>query len=175
MGEATSHSMPRTDASAAGDTADLRRLFNVGLEHQSAGRVTAAERCYEQVLTRQPRHFDTLHMLGAAAIQSQRYEDLGPDFDSGPDAFLDTAAVMESLDLIITSDTSIAHLAGALARPTWVALKHIPDWRWMLGREDSPWYPRHRLFRQETRGQWDGVFEAMRADLSILARACDLF
>ena len=59
-------------------------------------------------------------------------ETLGDEFDSGPDAFIDTAAVMHSLDLIITCDTSIAHLAGALGRPVWVALKHVPDWRWML-------------------------------------------
>src|SRR5262249_16251041 len=58
------------------------------------------------------------------------------NFDNGPDAFIDTAAVMKSLDLIITSDTAIAHLAGALARPTWVALKQVPDWRWLLDRED---------------------------------------
>jgi tetratricopeptide (TPR) repeat protein len=67
-----------------------------------------------------------------------RIERLGAEFDTGSNAFLDTAAIMESLDLVITSDTSIAHLAGALGRPTWVALKHIPDWRWLLGRQDSP-------------------------------------
>jgi Flp pilus assembly protein TadD len=94
-----------------------------------------------------------------------RIERLGVEFDTGPDAFLDTAAVMESLDLVITSDTSIAHLAGALGRPTWVALKHIPDWRWLLGRADCPWYPGHRLFRQERRGDWEGVFGRIRAAL----------
>jgi hypothetical protein len=93
-------------------------------------------------------------------------ERLGADFDAGPDAFLDTAAVMESLDLVITSDTSIAHLAGALGRPTWVALKHIPDWRWLLGRADCPWYPSHTLFRQERRGDWDGVFGRIRVALA---------
>jgi hypothetical protein len=91
---------------------------------------------------------------------------LGADFDAGPDAFLDTAAVMESVDLVITSDTSIAHLAGALGRPTWVALKHIPDWRWLLGRADCPWYPSHTLFRQERRGDWDGVFGRIRVALA---------
>jgi hypothetical protein len=81
--------------------------------------------------------------------------------DDGPDAFIDTAAVMATLDLIITSDTSIAHLAGALGRPVWVALRRIPDWRWMLDRTDSPWYPTMRLFRQTTEGDWDGVFAAI--------------
>ena len=83
----------------------------------------------------------------------------------GPDAFLDTAAVMANLDLIITSDTSIAHLAGALGRPVWVALRYVPDWRWMLMREDSPWYPTMRLFRQTRDGEWDTVFAAMEAAL----------
>src|SRR5262249_19249888 len=97
-----------------------------------------------------------------------KIETLGDDFDSGPDAFVDTAAVMESLDLIITSDTSIAHLAGALARPTWVALKHVPDWRWMLDRKDSPWYPKMRLFRQSARDDWRSVFTAIERELRSL-------
>jgi len=94
-----------------------------------------------------------------------RVESLGADFDAGPDAFIDTAAVMESLDLIITSDTAIAHLAGALGRPVWVALQHVPDWRWLLCRTDSPWYPTMRLFRQERRGDWARVFKDMEAAL----------
>ncbi len=88
-------------------------------------------------------------------------ETLGPDFDAGPDGFLDTAAAMMSLDLIVTSDTSIAHLAGALGRPVWVALRKVPDWRWQLRREDSPWYPTMRLFRQTERDDWGPVFAAM--------------
>ena len=89
----------------------------------------------------------------------------GEDFDSGADAFLDTAAIMQSLDLVITCDTSIAHLAGALGRPVWVALKRVPDWRWMLEREDSPWYPAARLFRQKAAGNWQDVFDAMHGEL----------
>ena len=95
-------------------------------------------------------------------------ETLGADFDAGPDAFIDTAAVMSRLDLVVTSDTSIAHLAGALGRPTWVVLKHVPDWRWLLGREDSPWYPTMRLFRQETLGDWKPVFARMAEELGTL-------
>ena len=83
---------------------------------------------------------------------------LGDQFDTGPDAFVDTAAVMATLDLVVTSDTSIAHLAGALGRPVWVALRHVPDWRWLLGREDSPWYPTMRLFRQTRPDYWTDVF-----------------
>lgn len=81
--------------------------------------------------------------------------------DDGPDAFLDTAAVMAGLDLVVTSDTSIAHLAGALGCPVWVALRRVPDWRWMLDREDSPWYPTMRLFRQDVDGDWPTVFTAI--------------
>lgn len=92
-----------------------------------------------------------------------RVEDLGADFEpGGRDAFLDVAAVMECLELIITSDTSVAHLAGALGRPTWLALKKVPDWRWMLERADCPWYPSMRVFRQEEDGDWRELFERMR-------------
>jgi len=87
-------------------------------------------------------------------------ETLGDEFDAGPHGFLDTAAVMESLDLVITCDTAIAHLAGALGRPAWVALKKVPDWRWLLQGSDSPWYPTLRLFRQREPGEWKPVFEA---------------
>jgi tetratricopeptide (TPR) repeat protein len=90
----------------------------------------------------------------------------GTDFDSGPDAFLDSAAVMQNLDLVVTSDTVLAHLAGALGRPCWVALKYLPEWRWLLGRDDSPWYPTLRLFRQPSPGDWSSVFTAMARELA---------
>jgi Flp pilus assembly protein TadD len=88
--------------------------------------------------------------------------------DDGGDAFVDTAAVMANLDLVITSDTSVAHLAGALGRPVWVALRRVPDWRWMLDRADSPWYPTMRLFRQTADGDWAPVFAAMAQALRAL-------
>jgi hypothetical protein len=88
-------------------------------------------------------------------------EDLGSRFDAGADAFLDTAAAMQCLDLVVSVDTAPAHLAGALGKPVWIALKHVPDWRWMLGRADSPWYPAARLFRQERAGDWGAVFQQM--------------
>jgi tetratricopeptide (TPR) repeat protein len=101
-------------------------------------------------------------------------ETLGEGFDGGPDAFIDTAAAMSSLDLIVTSDTSIAHLAGALGRPTWVALQHVPDWRWLLDRDDSPWYPTMRLFRQQTPGDWGSAFRGMAVELdAILSKNLD--
>lgn len=85
-------------------------------------------------------------------------ESPGAEFDGGGDGFIDAAAAMQSLDLIITCDTSIAHLAGALGRPVWVVLKQTADWRWLLEREDSPWYPSMRLFRQNRLGDWAEVF-----------------
>jgi hypothetical protein len=88
------------------------------------------------------------------------------DFDESPDAFLDTAAMMQVCDLVITADTAPAHLAGALGVPTWVALKHVPDWRWFMGRDDSPWYPSVKLFRQPATGDWDSVFDRMAAELT---------
>ena len=93
---------------------------------------------------------------------------LGEDFDSGPDAFLDTAAVMMSLDLVVTIDSSIGHVAGALGRPVWLALQAVPYWVWMLDRADSPWYPSMRLFRQARGGAWSEVFERMGAELKRL-------
>ncbi len=75
--------------------------------------------------------------------------------------FAETAAIMAHLDLVITPDTSVAHLAGGLGVPVWVALSTVGEWRWLDGRDDSPWYPTMRLFRQTTLGDWDGVFRRM--------------
>jgi len=109
----------------------------------------------------------------AAVPQEVTIETLGGDFDGGTDAFIDTAAVMSSLDLVITSDTSIAHLAGALGHPVWVALKLVPHWVWMLDRHDSPWYPTMRLFRQLERDNWEPVFSNMERELRSLASGCE--
>jgi tetratricopeptide (TPR) repeat protein len=86
-------------------------------------------------------------------------------FDEGADAFVDTAAMMAACDLIITTDTSVAHLAGALGAPVWVALPWLADWRWLEDRDDSPWYPSMRLFRQPRAGEWPAVFAAMASAL----------
>jgi tetratricopeptide (TPR) repeat protein len=93
-------------------------------------------------------------------------ERLGADFDSGFDAFIDSAAVIEACDLVISCDTSIAHLAGALDRPVWTALKSVPEWRWLLERSDSPWYPSMTLYRQPRFNDWDSVFAVMAQDLT---------
>src|SRR5262249_54050756 len=75
------------------------------------------------------------------------------------------AAIMRNLDLVISCDTATAHLAGALGVPVWVVLPFAPDWRWMLGRPDSPWYPSARLFRQSRLDDWDEVFQRMAHEL----------
>jgi tetratricopeptide (TPR) repeat protein len=123
-----------------------------------------------RLISLQKHHgLDQLANLPAGA----KVETLGEDFDSGPDAFIDTAAAMSNLDLIITADTSTAHLAGALGCPTWVALKYVPDWRWLLDRNDSPWYPTMRLFRQETPGDWKLVFSTIEQELRSLLGSPD--
>jgi ADP-heptose:LPS heptosyltransferase len=83
---------------------------------------------------------------------------------------MDTAAIMKNLNLVITSDTSIPHLAGALGIPVWLALPYAPDWRWLLDRTDSPWYPTMRLFRQKSPGDWPGVFNEIQDALRQLLK-----
>lgn len=104
----------------------------------------------EQLLAAQ-RHFPVIE-----------FEQL--DETAGP--FMDTAAMMKSLDLVITCDSAICHLAGALGVRTWVAIAAAPDWRWLQDRDDSPWYPTLRLFRQEKIGDWKGVMRRMAATLA---------
>ena len=87
-------------------------------------------------------------------------------FESGLRTFAETAALVSALDLVITVDTAVAHLAGALGTPVWVALPFTPDWRWQLNRSDSPWYPTARLFRQNTPRDWATVVDAMVAALA---------
>jgi len=94
--------------------------------------------------------------IGALSF-ADRIETLGPAFDGGPDAFVDCAAVMMSLDLVVTSDTAIPHLAGALGRPFWILLRRAPDWRWLYRGDTSPFYPTARLFRQRSAGDWAAV------------------
>ncbi len=91
--------------------------------------------------------------------------DLGGTLDENTGAFVETAAVLKNLDLVITCDTALGHLAGALGVPVWIVLPFAPEWRWLLDRDDSPWYPTVRLFRQERLGDWDGVFARVAAEL----------
>lgn len=103
---------------------------------------------------------NTVRIAGGARAVAE----LGPHFSS----FIDTAHAMSRLDLVITVDTAVAHLAGAMGIPCWVLLPFVPDWRWQLQRTDTPWYPTVRLFRQPLRGDWSSVVTAVDAEL----RAC---
>jgi hypothetical protein len=94
-------------------------------------------------------------------MRSDQLTDISTDLQD----FEDTAAVVSLLDLVISVDTSVAHLAGALGKPVWLLLPFGPDPRWMLDREDSPWYPTARLFRQDRPGEWGGVIERVRVAL----------
>jgi hypothetical protein len=91
------------------------------------------------------------------------------DLGDALECFRDTAAAIRNLDLVVTVDSAVAHCAGALAAPVWVLLPYAPDWRWLLGRDDSPWYPTMRLFRQAAPGDWDGVIDRVRVALAELA------
>lgn len=107
---------------------------------------------------------------GATAGDVVRYTDAGLIENLGNDFadFSDTAAAMAHLDLVISIDTSVAHLAGAMGKPVWVLLAYAADWRWLLDRNDSPWYPTMRLFRQEYKGDWSGIMTAVQQELKEL-------
>ena len=98
--------------------------------------------------------------------ESTKIVDFGDRLDSNAEAFLDTAAIMQHLDLVITSDTAIAHLAGACGVPVWIGLSFVPDWRWNLHRNDSVWYPTARLFRQTKLGDWGSLIHPMQQELT---------
>jgi hypothetical protein len=108
---------------------------------------------------------------GVEQLLTRTFEvtDFGNRLDEQTGPFLDSAALMRNLDLVVTADTATAHLAGALGVPVWVALPVVPDWRWMLDRTDSPWYPTMRLFRQTRLGDWESVFAQMADELKMLA------
>lgn len=126
-------------------------------------------------------HFLTLLNISGVAFYSLQKEPPAAELDRLGDNkkrihdlskqlhdFTDTAAVVAQLDLVITVDTSVAHLGGALGKPVWVLLNFDPDWRWLLGRETSPWYPSIRLFRQDSPGNWQDVFARVGESLSAL-------
>ena len=105
---------------------------------------------------------------GVGDEQLAEVRDLFPVMDLGNclQDFTDTCAAIRSLDLVIACDTAVAHLAGAMGAPIWVALPFVPDWRWLLDRSDSPWYPTMRLFRQTQPGDWQSVFQSIAAELA---------
>jgi tetratricopeptide (TPR) repeat protein len=120
------------------------------------------------------RFLASLRMPGVSChslqVEPRTPPDAGiPDLAGHLGDFADTAALIAELDLIITVDTAVAHLAGALGRPVWTLLPFIPDWRWGLEREDTPWYPTMRLFRQPAAGDWDSVIQRIVGELRVVA------
>ena len=122
-----------------------------------------------------PERFEVLAALPGVRLVSLQTGERAPEvvnaieptgtLESAPLAFEESAALIEALDLVVTCDTVIAHLAGALGRPVWIALPLVPDFRWLLGREDSPWYPTARLFRQVRLDDWRELFGRVAAAL----------
>jgi Glycosyltransferase family 9 (heptosyltransferase) len=111
--------------------------------------------------------------VGEAAAWIQPYLDLPNVYDLSDrlNDFTDTAAIIDRLDLVITVDTAVAHLAGAMGKSVWILLPFEADWRWLLNRNDSPWYPTMRLFRQIQFGSWGAVLEDMKSALSELIQS----
>lgn len=158
-----------------------KNSFKVGICWQGSSSKIDFERSFSLNLFKDISELSNLELIslhkgeGENQIQSLNFglTTLGEMFDNDNSAFVDTAAVISNCQLVITSDTSVAHLAGALGCPTWVVLKQIPDWRWMLHRIDSPWYPKMVLYRQTERGDWESVFKKIKDDLSTLIKNWD--
>lgn len=108
---------------------------------------------------------------GEAAAQMDELAETMPviNISNEFEDFADTAAAIENLDIVVSVDTAVLHLAGAMGKPVWALLSFSPDWRWMLNRRDSPWYPTMKLFRQEKRGQWEPVFQRVAEELRMMA------
>lgn len=126
-------------------------------------------------------YFLPLAEMDGVQLFSLQKGDREPELQAAPETivrlsdrivdFCDTASIMKQMDLVITTCTSTAHLAGALGVPFWVLLSHNPDWRWLRGRDDNPWYPSARLFRQEKPGDWAGLFARVKDELRSAAGA----
>jgi hypothetical protein len=110
---------------------------------------------------------------GLEQLKRLRKRDSLVVFETESDDFMETACLMAGLDLVVTVDTAVAHLAGALGRPVWVPLAAISDWRWLFGHDESPWYPTMRLFRQEQLGNWQPVLRWMARALRRLAQRAE--
>ncbi|UCF92982.1 MAG: tetratricopeptide repeat protein [Desulfobacterales bacterium] len=155
-----------------------RRMGGAGLK---IGVVWAAKDTYAHNKTCPPKELGPLFRIrrvefcglqkGSAAGQIKKsaveVQNLGEEFAT----FADTAAAIECLDLVVSVDTAVAHLAGAMGKPVWILLPHSPDWRWLVDREDSPWYPTMRLFRQPRPGDWQAVVRTVKAQLRRLRAA----
>jgi tetratricopeptide (TPR) repeat protein len=127
-------------------------LYQAGLRHLGAGRHLDAQLCCRQALAIEPEHADALHLMGLLSLHTHQY---------------DHAVALLARAIVITVCTSAAHLAATLGCPTWVLLPYVPDWRWLLDRDDSPWYPAVRLFRQQEARDYDSVIDRVHAELMV--------
>jgi len=134
-------------------------------DHVDDGRRSLSLETLAPLFKREGVEFVSLQLNGAGEIDSLGLGGRLSDGAAGDRDLADTAATLTSLDLVITVDAAIAHLAGALARPCWVMLPHLPDWRWLLEHKGSPWYPSLVLYRQARPGDWQGVVEAIAEQL----------
>jgi hypothetical protein len=152
-------------------------ILSQAIALHNAGNLAEAEAMVRHVLTFEPNHPDALNLPGSIALHGGHAAAAAGvltqvamlDLTEQLSDFADTAALMEAFDLIVTVDTSIVHLAGAPGRPVWLLNRFNTDWRWMLQREDSPWYPTMRIFRQATPGDWHGVLATVRRAIDDLA------
>jgi tetratricopeptide (TPR) repeat protein len=163
-------------------TLDLRRKLGIDNEKKNIGIVWRANPAFKNDRNRSfdLEYFRTLLdipntrwfglQVGERAADLKITEGMDEVIDASPvlNDFYDTASVIKELDLVISVDTSVAHLAGSLGTPVWILLSFMADWRWLLNQDVSPWYPSARLFRQPTRGDWDSVFEQVGAALKEL-------
>ena len=121
-----------------------------------------------ELLAQLPKEFEYISLQKEIRhLDKTTLEDI-THFEDEIEDFTDTAALCDLVDLVITVDTSVAHLSGALGKPTWLLLSYTPDWRWLLDRSDSPWYPCIKLYRQKTLGNWVSVLEKVKQDMGML-------
>jgi tetratricopeptide (TPR) repeat protein len=145
--------------------------FKVGIAwagsplHRSDARRSIDAEKFEPLLRLKGVRWFSLQVGGRAGDLARLPPGLVTDLSPQLSDFAETAAAIANLDLVVTIDTAIAHLAGAIGRPAWVMLRMMPDWRWLIDRDDSPWYPTLRLYRQRRRGDWDEVVRRVRAAL----------
>ena len=193
MMESTLENIPGRNPYLQANPADLpvwrNRLARAGTERLKIGLVWAGSPTHKNdrqrsispellnpLLDAQGAEFFSLQKGSARAGLAQ----LGPtgvvaDLTTHIGDFAETAAAVDCLDLVITVDTAVAHLAGGLGKPVWVLLPFAADWRWMLDRDDSPWYPTMRLIRQQERGAWEGVIKTVCQDLDELINSRNCF
>lgn len=161
----------------------MKTQLQIAIEEHQSGQILKAQGLYEQLLDDEPENSDALHLLGVTFFQTgqadvavqhiapeeMRFLDTRgiPHFESDLTSFAQTAALIDQMDVVISVDTSVAHLAAALGKPTWLLLAHQADFRWLLGRRDSPWYPTILQFRQPSEGDWTGLLAQLQQHINM--------